>query len=62
MVSGINQGANVGLDVFTSGTFGAALHGYCRHIDSIAISVLYGEQIFYAVSYTHLTLPPTPYV
>lgn len=47
VVSGINQGANVGLDIFTSGTFGGALHGYFREIDSIALSVLYGEDIFY---------------
>ncbi|MFL2756729.1 MAG: 5'/3'-nucleotidase SurE [Dehalococcoidia bacterium] len=47
VISGINQGANVGLDVFTSGTFGAALHGYCRDIDSIALSVFYGDDIFY---------------
>lgn len=47
VVSGINQGANVGLDIFTSGTFGGALHGYFREIDSVALSVLYGDDIFY---------------
>ena len=47
VVSGINQGANVGLDIFTSGTFGGALHGYFREIDSVALSVLYGDDVFY---------------
>ena len=32
IVSGINQGANLGLDVFNSGTFGAALHLSLIHI------------------------------
>ena len=44
VVSGINQGANLGLDVFNSGTFGAALHGYFRSINSIAVSVKYDER------------------
>ena len=50
IVSGINQGANLGLDVFNSGTFGAALHGYFRGINSIAVSVLYKEDVIYAPS------------
>ena len=41
VVSGINAGANIGLDVFVSGTIGGALHGYYRKIPSIAISVAY---------------------
>lgn len=39
LVSGINQGANFGEDIFLSGTVGAALQGYVRGIPSIAISV-----------------------
>ncbi len=39
LVSGINQGANFGEDIFLSGTVGAALQGYFRGIPSIAISV-----------------------
>ncbi|MDP7534857.1 MAG: 5'/3'-nucleotidase SurE [SAR202 cluster bacterium] len=38
MVSGINAGANLGLDVLASGTLGAAFHGYFRSIPSIAVS------------------------
>ena len=39
VVSGINQGANFGLDIMNSGTVGAAFHGYFRGIPSIAVSV-----------------------
>lgn len=39
VVSGINQGSNLGLDVLNSGTVGGAFHGYFRGIPSIAISV-----------------------
>lgn len=39
VVSGINEGANLGLDVFDSGTVGGALRGYFRGIPSIAVSV-----------------------
>jgi len=39
LVSGINRGANIGHDVFVSGTVGAALQGYLRGIPSLAISV-----------------------
>lgn len=39
VVSGINAGANIGDDLFISGTVGAALQGYFRGIPSIAISV-----------------------
>ena len=40
VVSGINQGANLGLDaVTTSGTVGAAWQAYYRDIPSIAVSV-----------------------
>ena len=39
VVSGINQGSNLGQDVLISGTVGAALQGYMRGYPSVAISV-----------------------
>lgn len=39
MVSGINLGANVGVDIFYSGTVAAALEAALWNIDSFAISV-----------------------
>jgi len=39
VISGINQGANLGDDVLISGTVGAALQGYLRNLPSIAISI-----------------------
>ena len=39
VVSGINMGANMGNDVFISGTMGAALQAHFRGIPAIAISV-----------------------
>ena len=39
LVSGINEGANVGDNILVSGTVGAALQGYFHGIPSIAISV-----------------------
>ena len=39
VVSGINEGANLGLDTLDSGTVGGALRGYFRGIPSIAVSV-----------------------
>jgi len=47
IVSGINLGANLGLDVLLSGTVGAAIHGYLRNIPSIAISAVYREEVIY---------------
>lgn len=38
VVSGINQGANLGEDVLISGTVGAALVGYLRGFPAIAVS------------------------
>ena len=43
VVSGINQGPNLGHDVFVSGTVGAALQGYLRAIPSFAISVFHTD-------------------
>ena len=39
LVSGVNNGANLGLDIIISGTVGGALQGYFRGIPSIAVSV-----------------------
>ncbi len=39
LVSGINRGANMGYDVFVSGTVGAALQGHLHGIPSLATSV-----------------------
>jgi 5'-nucleotidase len=39
VVSGINEGLNVGTDVLISGTVGAALQGYLRGYSSIALSM-----------------------
>jgi 5'-nucleotidase len=39
VVSGINQGLNLGDDVLISGTVGAALQGYLRGLPALAISV-----------------------
>jgi len=39
VVSGINNGSNMGEDVLVSGTVGAALQGYVRGYNAIAISV-----------------------
>ncbi len=39
VVSGINEGANLGLDVLDSGTAGGAFRGYFHGIPSIAVSV-----------------------
>jgi 5'-nucleotidase len=39
VVSGINEGLNLGTDVLISGTVGAALQGYLRGFSSIALSI-----------------------
>ena len=39
LVSGINEGANLGDDIFVSGTVGAAWQAYFRGVPSIAVSV-----------------------
>lgn len=39
VVSGINQGANLGMNVFYSGTVGAAMEGTLHGIPSIAVSI-----------------------
>ncbi len=41
VISGINQGLNLGEDVHISGTIGAALQGYLRGFSALAISTAY---------------------
>jgi 5'-nucleotidase len=50
VVSGINQGSNLGRDVMVSGTVGAAFHGYFHDIPSMAVSVAYTNGIIYDVA------------
>ncbi len=50
VVSGINEGANLGNDVFISGTVGAALQGYFYGIPAIAISVAAFEGFHFDVA------------
>lgn len=46
VVSGINEGPNLGNDIFISGTVGAALQGYFYRIPAIAISVAAFEDLY----------------
>lgn len=39
LVSGINEGSNLGHDIFISGTVGGALHGFFHGIPSVALSI-----------------------
>ncbi len=52
VVSGINRGANIGMDVLVSGTVGGALKGYFGGIPSIAVSSTYtaGREVRYGLS------------
>ncbi len=56
VVSGINQGANLGEDVLISGTVGAALQGYFRGYPSIAISVGAVKDVRFDVAATFLRI------
>ena len=47
VVSGINNGANMGCDVLLSGTVGAALQGYIRGIPSLAVSVQARQDLYF---------------
>ncbi len=50
VVSGINEGANLGDDVLISGTVGAALQGYLRGFPAIALSVAAIENVHFDVA------------
>ena len=46
VISGINQGLNLGNDVLISGTVGAALQGYLRGFPALAISVSSADSLY----------------
>ncbi len=48
VISGINQGPNLGDDVLISGTVGAALQGYLRGFPALAISVNGADSLYLA--------------
>ena len=50
VVSGINEGPNLGNDVFISGTIGGALQGYFYGIPAIAVSVAAFEKLRFDVA------------
>ena len=50
IVSGINRGSNVGMDVMVSGTVGAAFQGYFNGISSMAVSAAYTNGAKYDVA------------
>ncbi len=67
VVSGINHGANLGLDVLSSGTVGAAMQGSLRGIPAVAVSVAsLAEVAFEAAARTaraiaaEVARPPVP--
>lgn len=48
VISGINEGANLGTDVIYSGTVGAAVEGYLHGISSIAVSLDIDSSLSYS--------------
>lgn len=50
VISGINEGPNLGNDIFISGTIGAALQGYFYGIPSIAVSVAAFKDLYFDVA------------
>ena len=44
VISGINDGSNIGTDILYSGTIGAATEGYVQSISAIAVSLDYNAQ------------------
>ena len=46
VISGINQGLNLGDDVHISGTVGAALQGYLHGFPALAISIARGNNLY----------------
>ena len=56
LVSGINQGSNLGEDILISGTVGAAWQGYVRGYPSIAISVAAVKDTRYDVAAAFLKI------
>jgi len=54
VISGINQGLNLGDDVHISGTVGAALQGYLHGFPALAISTVQGDHMDTAAKLTTL--------
>lgn len=50
VISGINEGPNLGNDTFISGTVGAAMQGYFYGIPSIAVSVAAFQDVHFDVA------------
>lgn len=50
VVSGINEGSNLGNDVFMSGTVGSAIQGYTYGIPSMAVSISSFGNLYYGAS------------
>ena len=50
VISGINQGPNLGDDVLISGTVAAALQGYLRSLPSLAFSTAKPDDLYYATA------------
>lgn len=50
VISGINHGTNLGMDVFLSGTVGAAMHGQFRGIPSLAIAMPLRKRLRYTTA------------
>jgi len=50
VISGINDGSNLGNDALISGTVGAALQGYFHNLPSLAISVTAIEEVRHEVA------------
>jgi len=50
VVSGINDGANMGDDTIYSGTVAAATEGFLLGIPSIAVSLVSGEHVYFATA------------
>lgn len=50
VVSGINEGSNLGNDVFISGTVGAAIQGYTYGVSSMAVSISGFQNLYYELA------------
>jgi 5'-nucleotidase len=50
VLAGINEGINLGNDVFLSGTVGAALQGYFQGLPSVALSVEHADEMHFEVA------------
>ncbi len=53
LIAGINNGANVGINIYYSGTVAAAMEGAFLKIPSIALSTVYEEQTHFDLAADH---------